>query len=318
VPSLSLLAMPLVPLILRALGDRPMRLAELGARLGAPPQTTLRDRLDRLTALGALARRGAGMPYAVHHQLTAPGAELLELTEVLDRWLHRAPGGPRPIATVTAKGSVRALLDAWQSTALRALAARPLSLTQLDSLIAAYSYPSLERRLAAMRATGLVEARPPKEGATPYAVTPWARQAVAPIAAALRFERRHLSALAPPLRPLDLETAFLLATPIAALPARLDGSCLLAARLGEGRDGLHGVRVAVDRGAVVECLAQLDPRPPSWAIGPDRAWLDALLHRHTAELRTGGDRELACGLIFGIHDALHDRLIRSKVASTAP
>ncbi len=42
---------------------------------------------------------------------------------------------------------------------LRALAAGSLSLTELDRLIGALSYPSLERRLVAMRLAGLVGAR---------------------------------------------------------------------------------------------------------------------------------------------------------------
>ena len=50
---------------------------------------------------------------------------------------------------------------------MRALAARPLSLTELDSLISDLSYPALERRLSSMRIAGLVEAQPSQRGRRP-------------------------------------------------------------------------------------------------------------------------------------------------------
>jgi DNA-binding HxlR family transcriptional regulator len=299
---LALLGRPLVPLILRALAERPLRLAELQEHLGGPPATTLRARLAALARLGALERHGAGMPYAVHNALTDTGRELLATSEVLAAWLASAPGGSRSPGTPAAKASVTALIDAWESSIFRALAARPFTLGQLDALIRPLSYPALQRRLTAMRAAGLLE-RPAGQLPGSYAVTPWARQGLAPILAAARFEQRHLSSESLDLRPLDIEAAFLLATPIARLDPALDGICLLAAHL-RGSRQLHGVRVAVDRGSVVECLARVEPRPSHAAIGAAPAWLDALVSRRPDQLHIGGGSELARGLVFGLHDSL--------------
>ena len=86
------------------------------------------------------------------------GRELLEVAERLELWLAQAPDGPISLESGAAKGAVKALVDGWGSTMMRALAARPLSLTELDGIIADLSYPALERRLSSMRMAGLVEA----------------------------------------------------------------------------------------------------------------------------------------------------------------
>jgi DNA-binding HxlR family transcriptional regulator len=301
---LALLAVPLNGLILRVLDKRPMRLAELRGELGGPAQTTLRGHLRSLAEVGAVLKCGGGMPYAVENELTEAGRELLEVTEILAGWLARAPEGPITLGSVGAKGTIKALAGGWESTMLRAFSARPFSLTELDSLIGGLSYPALERRLSAMRATGLVEPVPAGGDRTPYVLTRWGREAAGPLSAAARFERLHLAADTAPLKAIDVEAAFLLSTPIAALPSQTDGTCQLAAHTSGNGQRLAGVRVAVDRGKIVECVSQLEPKPRNWAVGSAVDWLDAVVRRDVGELRIGGDEELACGLVFGVHDAL--------------
>lgn len=300
---LSLLARPLNCLVVEALGLRPMRLGELLKELGGPSQTTLRGRLTDLVGLGAVEKRGGGMPYAVENELTAVGQDLLQVVEALAIWLSRSPAGPIPLGSVAAKGAIKALVGGWESTMLRAFAARPLSLTQLDRLITPLSYPALERRLSALRATGLVE--PVPNGArAPYGVSRWGREAIGPISAAARFERIHLSETAVRLTPLDVEAAFLLATPIARLPRHTDGFCQLAAETDGESQRLAGVNVAVDRGTVVECVARLDPVPRNRALGDAGAWLHAMVFRDPSALRISGDEDLSHRLVRGVHDAL--------------
>lgn len=313
---LALLAVPLNGLILRALGREPMRLAELRSELGGPAQTTLRGHLRKLAEVGAIAKEGGGMPYSVENELTGAGRDLLEVTEAVTAWLERAPNGPIPLGSVGAKGAIKALAGGWGSTMLRAFSARPLSLTQLDRLIADLSYPSLERRLSAMRVTGLVGPGPSDGERTPYVITRWAREGAGPLAAAARFECTHIAAETASLRAIDLEAAFLLATPIALLSAGVDGTCQLAAHTGNGRRKLAGVRVSVDRGQVVECISQLESRPRNWAVAPAAAWLDALVLRDADRLRIGGDGELASELVHGIHDALFSPNGRADVATS--
>jgi DNA-binding HxlR family transcriptional regulator len=300
---LKLLGRPLNCMIVEALGRRPMRLAELLKALGGPAPTTVRMRLVELVDLGVVAKRGGGMPYAVENELTEVGRDLLTVVEALEGWLSRAPGGAIPFGTVATRGAIKALALGWESTMLRAFAARPLSLTQLDSLIAGLSYPALERRLSALRATGLVEPMPAGTR-TPYTVSHWGREAVGPLAAAVRFERLHMASETIPPAPIDVEAKFLLAMPIAKLSARTDGACQLAAQLDGDAKRLAGVNVAIDRGRVVECVARLEPQPATRALGSAPGWLDAFVRRDTARLQVQGDGELIRSLVHGVHDAL--------------
>ena len=72
--------------------------------------------------------------YAMDYELTPLGGDLLEVADSLETWLRLAPDGAIGLDSGTAKGAVRALVDGWGSQMLRVLAARPLSLTELDKL----------------------------------------------------------------------------------------------------------------------------------------------------------------------------------------
>src|SRR5262245_19066346 len=101
---LALLARPLNCLIVQALDRRPMRLGELLKELGGPSQATIRGRLTDLVALGAVKKRGGGMPYAVENELSDVGRDLARVVDAIEHWLSRAPGGAIPLGSVAAKG----------------------------------------------------------------------------------------------------------------------------------------------------------------------------------------------------------------------
>lgn len=308
---LSLIAAPLSVPILRAHLDGPLRLPELRERIGGAAQTTLRGQVGNLRGIGALERhvRG-GMPYAVENELTEAGKAVLEVAELVEGWLARAPQGAIPLGSESAKGALRSLIGGWGSTMLRALAARPLSLTELSSVIAEVSYPSLERRLAAMRAARQVEVLPGGAGgAKPYAVTTWTRQAIRPLVAAGRCECLHFAELTEPLARLDIEAAFLLAVPLVEFELNRSGSCLLAVNTGakrsESRESLAGVRVEIEQGSVVSCVSRLDDEPRTWALGAVDPWVEAILEGKIDRLRLGGGEPgLAEDLIRALHEAL--------------
>lgn len=307
---LSLLAGPLCAPILRAHREGPMRLPDLRERIGGAAQTTLRGQVGNLRAIGALDRHvRSGMPYTVENELTDIGRGILGVADAVEAWLSRAPRGPIAFGSESAKGAIRALVAGWGSTILRALAARPLSLTELDSVVPDLSYPSLERRLSAMRAARQVEALPGNPSqAKPYAVTEWTRQAVGPLVAAGRCECEHMPGQAEPLTRIDIEAAFLLAVPLAGLPASAGGSCLLAVSTGGGEEPvehLAGVDVKVEHGEVVSCVSTLEPEPKTWVTGPVDSWATAMLEGRADGLRLGGgDAELADALIEHMHRSL--------------
>jgi DNA-binding HxlR family transcriptional regulator len=312
---LSLCAGPLTVPILRAHTDGPLRFPDLRERIGGAAQTTLRSQVGNLRELGALVKReGGGMPYTVENELTEVGRAVLQVADALEAWLARAPQGPISLGSEPAKAAIRAVVGAWGSTMLRALAARPLSLTELDSLIPDLSYPGIERRLAAMRAARQVEQAPGQGVGRPYVVTSWLRQAVAPLAVAGRCECRHLADEAEVLTRIDIEAAFLLSVPLVRLPEGQSGECLLAvdtsgsepAEPEQAHPRLTGVRVAIEDGRVTSCVSRLENDPDTWVLGTVGAWLDALIEGRFDRLRIGGhDPRLVRSLAAGLHGSLY-------------
>jgi DNA-binding HxlR family transcriptional regulator len=267
----------------------------------------MRGHLRALTEIGVLERRRQNeFPGSVDYELGDPGRELLAVARVLRDWLVRSPEGePLPLGSVAAKGAVKALVDGWSSTIVRALAAGPLSLTQLNRLISGLNYPSLERRLGAMRLSGQIEACPGKTRGTPYAITTWLRQSIAPLAAAARWERQHLPADTAPIGRIDIESAFLLAVPLMNLPPATFGTCRFAVEIRNGGElDLAGVLVRVEDGRVVACVSRLEGAADAWASGTAPAWIRAVIEQEADQLEVGGDCELAMILLEGLHSAL--------------
>ena len=306
---LLLLATPLNFLVLRALAERPMRLADLRRATGLPPQTTLRGHLASLCELGLIDKRQtAQMPYAVENELTQMGHDLLLVADLLENWLAQAPDGPVALESGRARGVVKAFVDGWSSTMMRGLAARPMSLTELDRGITELSYPALERRLSSMRMAGLIEVREGLGVGTPYGVTEWARRGIAPLALAADRERAHLRHRAAPLDRIDIEAAFLLALPLVGLPSDVAGLSQLEVEADpRAVHGQAGVRVTVERGRVVACDSELGPSPGDYAVGSAAKWFSAIRDGTTGLLRFGGRQRMAERLVSGLHAALMPR-----------
>ncbi len=309
-----MLAAPSAVAILHALEDAPKRQTELRRESGLPAQSTLRSQLKALADIGALdKRRRDRFPGLLDYALAPSGRELITVAENLEYWLARAPEGPLSLGSGASRAAVKALAEGWSTTMLRALAAGPLSLTELDRLIGALSYPSIERRLSAMRVAGLIEAQPSRGRRTPYGVTKWLRLGIGPMAAACHWERRHLPDAAPRLGGGDIETIFLLALPLLTLPDELSGSCRLAAEVADGgRSRLVGAQVEVRCGAVVSCTTRLDGSQDAWALGPPPRWLDALAGFDDEGLEIGGDSGLARSLVAGLNRSLFKQEISGR------
>jgi DNA-binding HxlR family transcriptional regulator len=268
--------MPLNVSLLRALEGKEKSLAELRQAVGHPPASTMRTYLRELTELGVVERKQeAGFPGSVELHITRQGEMLLAVSETLQRWLDLAPEGPIPLGSIAAKSATKALVDGWSTGIVRALAARPFALTELHRLLSQLSYPSLERRLTAMRVIGQVEAtRDRGSRGTPYKATEWLRQAVAPLIAAASWERRSIPAETRPLSRIDVEAAFLLAAPLLELPPEVSGVCRLTVELrnGSGTD-YAGVKVSLAEGRVASCLTRLAGDADAWVSGSPTDWL---------------------------------------------
>jgi DNA-binding HxlR family transcriptional regulator len=292
--------------MLRALAEGPRSLAELRREAGAPPQTTMRKHLTSLAGADVLVKeRESGFPGVISYALRKPGLELIGLARTVEGWLAAAPEGPIELGTMAAKSAIKALVDGWSTTLLRALAAKPLSLTELDALIAGVSYPSLERRLVAMRMAGQVQASPSRGRGTPYTVTDWLRRGMAPLVSAACWERKNLTDETTPIGRIDIEAALLLALPSLQLPADLSGLCRLAVETSsQGERRVVGVVCGIEEGRVAYCRARLEGEATAWASGPVSAWFRAVGKGHVDLLEAGGDRHLVSAIVEGLHSNL--------------
>lgn len=304
--ALSLLAEPLNLFILEALAEQSQPLPALLRAAGSPPQTTVRARLRTLIELGVLEKhRRNDFPGAIDYELLPSGAELRAVARAVRAWLAACPDGPIALGTVPAKSAIKALGEAWSSSMIRALAARPLSLIELDRAIHNVSYPSLERRLSTLHLTGQVTRMPGRGRSTPYAVTSWLRQAVVPLVAAARWERRRLHGKSAPITNRDAEAAFLLILPLLTLPADLSGACRLTVEFPDTKGNrLAGVRADVDRGRVTSCVSHLEGKASAWVSGSAGDWLQAATDLTSAPLEAGGDCALAQAILDGLHGSL--------------
>ncbi len=306
--ALSLLSIPLNVHMLRALQEQPRPLMDLRRDVGLPPQTTMRGHLQALTRTRVLERQQqAGFPGAVDYGLGPAGDDLLVVALALEEWLARTPEGPVPLGSATAKGFIKALVQGWSCSIVRALASGPLSLTDLNKLIAGLNYPSLERRLGAMRAAGMIEPCPGQSRTTPYRASAWLRQAIGPLALAAGWERRHAPEETSPIGRIDVEAAFLLAIPMLELPPDLGGGCRLVVETRVGELRMTGVTANFSEGRLESCVVRLEGKVEAGASGTATAWIEAVSHAEPDRLEIRGDYGLALAIIEGLHEALFPR-----------
>jgi len=133
----------------------------------------------------------------------------------------------------------------------------------------------------------------------PYALTPWGRSAVGPLAAAAKWERDFLVGGSGAFTPAEGETLLLLALSlIGVLPGGLSGTCSLG--LYEG----HGIRVIVDGGRIVSSIPETADGCACRVSGTPSAWLEALLDGRRSGLEMSGSAmSLAAMLTAGLQEA---------------
>jgi hypothetical protein len=141
-------------------------------------------------------------------------------------------------------------------------------------------------------------------------VTDWLRQAIAPLCAAGRCERRHMGEGSGPITAVEVEASFLLTVPLVPLRGGVHGSCMLAVQTDpvepdDVEPKLAGVTVEVERGQVISCIPEIGVEPTTWAVGAPEAWLDVVIDGGVEDLRIGGvNPQLALDLVTGIHFSL--------------
>lgn len=297
--ALRLLADPLDARILIAPGGEPKNLRQLRAALGAPSPTTLRTHIRALEELGLLSRRRADrFPGETGVTLLEPGKRLLEVAWWVQEWLDACPSASVTLGSPTSHAVLSGLADGWSSLMLRALAATPLSLVQLDRLLAPFDYPTLTRRMDALRVAGLVRACSSRGRGIPYAPTAWLSRVVVPVIAAARWELVAGPASNAIVRVADVETALLLGATRIRAAANASGHCRFVVRIGEAR--MAGAVLSFDRGRVVGVDTNLRRFAGATVSGSVTTWMDAVLKGEGEGLALYGNLTLARSVVAGV------------------
>lgn len=293
--ALSLLAAPLHIHTLKALEEGPKGLLDLHRAVGSPPQSTMRVYTRTLEERGILERRRQNeFPATAEYAITPAGKALLKVAVLLQEWLHAAPDGPILLGSVAAKSGTKAMVEGWSSNIVRAIAARGMSLTDLNVLIPKISYPTLERKLSAMRVAKLVKAQSGNGRGTPYGATAWLRRAVVPLTSAVAWERKFIPESTVQIGRLDVEAAFLLSIPLIDLDPEVTGTCRLSVEVRSGSDPVFaGVLIRVTEGKVVSCTSRLDGDAQASATGTAPAWIRQMNGGPSGQLAMNGDFSLA-------------------------
>ncbi len=232
------------------------------------------------------------------------GKDLLVVGSVLERWLRDCPEGPIELGP-EAGPALSALLGGWSSTVIHALAAEPLTATQITEAIGILDYDVVEDRIAEMLGASLVDILDEDSEEERFGATEWLRTAIAPLAAGARQELRHPLEDTAPIAALDVQAAFLLTLPLLELPIEISGTCSLAVDLDEGvASSPTGVTVRIEKGQLVSCEVRLDEDVDAWASASATAWLDTVIERDTRQVRSGGDPHLAGTLLHTLHEKL--------------
>ncbi len=285
--------------VLRAHDAGPLRPRDLEAALGWASQSSLRAAVKSLSAMGVLARVDGRLPAT---ELTEAGLELLPIADALEHWLRDAQGGPIPLDDAAASGVLRALVAAWESAIVGAVAAEPHTLSELSTMTSDLNYPALKRRFSKLRSNNLIT--PVETGNTSaYVASRWLRQAALPLVLSARWESQH-DPSAQPLSRTGMEALFLLALPLIDLPPRATGACALAVLTdGQGAKSKRVANIAIEvmQGVIVSASQRADAQP-TWALGTTGAWLEAMLDGRSKALRIGGERPR---LVQAIVKALH-------------
>jgi hypothetical protein len=248
-----------------------------------------------LESQAALRPRSAGSP-------SPKGIQFLFVVSALERWLRNCPSGAIDL-TVDSGSAVATFACCWSATVTHALAALPLTLPELHRTVAILDYETVKEHVRAMESDELVESRT-EAGETRYSLSEWAREGIAPLIAAARYEAHYpMTDVAPP-DILDVEAAFQMALPPVILPPSLRGSCRLGVQVPGGEGLIAGATAEVGRGRVLSSSTLLERQPENWVAGSPLDWMEAVVDPSTERLSCGGDRELAGALIEGLHESL--------------
>jgi DNA-binding HxlR family transcriptional regulator len=284
---------------LRQLGGGPLTAAELLGTLRASRATRFK-RLRTLEELGLIVReKHSGWPPPTYCRLSDAGHSLLAVAEHFEAWLacrQRRVGS----GELERSRTIKALASGLGSTLVRWLAERPRSTTELEALTPReISHHDIKRALHALSDVGLAEPLPRRKGRRhPYALTAKGREAAAPIAAALHWERDLHADPDPAWEGLAAETLLYLAAPLALVPVEFEGTCAMSI------DEHDAVSITVSGGRLLARALAPGEAVEAEVRGSGSSWLTMLVSGRPGELELTGDANLIAVLTLSLHQAI--------------
>lgn len=233
---------------------------------------------------------------------SAKGDEFLFVAFAIERWLRNCPAGPRELGPAGAE-AIAPLACCWSAGITHALAEQPRTLAELESAIPDLDREVVEEHVEALGRTGQIETAP-ADGETRYSLTRWGQEGIAPIIAAVRYERHYPEDDVLPPDILDVEAAFELVLPLLRLPTDLSGSCRLGVQIPGDEPLMAGATVQVAEGRVTSSSPLLEREPENWATGSPLDWMDTVVDPTAGRIGSGGDTRLAGALLEALHETL--------------
>jgi DNA-binding HxlR family transcriptional regulator len=294
-------------ILLEAGRSRLMGVSDLCARLMLESDTTLREQLDELERVDVIERRRDDVRHSAgQYRLTAAGAGLVEVMALTGAWLKSRPGQPLNPESDAAWRAFAALADGWESALIHHLLLRPSSRAELTETVP-LSKEKLKRMLRRMKGAGLLKSLEQDAPAPRYAVTVWARRAIAVLAAIVYWERAYLSSTAESVAASDGTIALLASLPLIRPPEDASGVCVFTIEVETDRPSPRAAAVwaSLAEGRVRACHGGKPRVPPdAWVRGGVAAWLEALVNDRRADLHVGGNLSLAESALHGLHKEL--------------
>jgi DNA-binding HxlR family transcriptional regulator len=291
---------------LDALRLRPTTVSELCAYLMLESETTLREQLDELEVVGAIARKADDGGRAGELRLTHAGRDLLAAMTGVAAWLTARPGRSLRPESDAAWRAFAAFGEAWELSLIQHLLVRPSTRAELMTTVPSLGREKAKRILRRLRGAGILRSGGAGAGRR-YALTVWARRAIAFLAAIAAWERRYLGPRAEPVAACDGAVALLATLPLIHLPVPASGICTFTVEVGPSAPGPAATAVwaRVAGGRVTACRSGSPSRPPTaWVRGDVDAWLGAVIDARIGALHLGGGQSLAEGVVRGLHEEL--------------
>jgi DNA-binding HxlR family transcriptional regulator len=298
--ALDLLGAERTEPVLRSLLDGALQPTQIETILPQYAHATLLETLKRQQSAGSLTRER--LPHATRYELTAPGAALLGVADVLGAWAGRFDGTGRqelPTWQMT-----RALHVGWEAGILQLLSDGALRRPEIGSRLP-LSHDRLQGRLGALRQAGLLETIGQGRGAE-HGVARFGRQAMGAVIAAAEWQHLHRDG-GRSWRggPVHVSTALVVAAPLLALSPRRNGTAIVTVSSGYADEPPAGFALHLAHGAFAGAGPARQATPTAWLHGSPDGWSAAVTRTGAIdELEVTGDASFASELIDQLHGAL--------------